>query len=362
MDIEGGLIGWLQSHRAELRLSVRATTAGVLAYLVATLLNLPQGYWAVFTAIIVMQASVGGSVKTGLDWFVGTLGGGVLGVAIATLVPDHDFWTRTGAIALAIAPLALLAAVHASFRVAPITAVIVVLGLNPELSPLMSAFDRVLEIAVGSLIGVGVSLVVLPARAHGLAAVAAGQALAMCAALMTVLLEAASAGVAVMDTAPLHDALRRALTRFEALTEEAGRERATRLSTEPDTEPLARTLRRLRSDLVMINRAAAVPLPQDVAARLAPAILHVARAGVAFLTDCATALRDRKAAPTLAGVEIAMAEFTTALAASRQAGIIRELPDDAVGRVFTLGFVIEQLVQNFKDLANRTHELARERP
>lgn len=361
MNIEGGLIGWLQTHRAELRLSVRATTAGVLAYVVATLLNLPQGYWAVFTAIIVMQASVGGSVKTGLDWFIGTVGGAVLGVAIATLVPHAAFWPRIGAIALAIAPLALLAAVHASFRVAPITAVIVVLGLNPDISPVMSALDRVFEIAVGSLIGIGVSLVVLPARAHGLAAAAAGQALAMCAALLTVLLEAVGSGVAVMDTVPLHDALRRAIGRVEALTEEADRERATRLSTEPDTGPLTRTLRRLRSDLVMINRAAAVPLPPDVAARLAPAILHVARAGVAFLTDCAKALRERKAAPTLAGIEVAMTEYGAALTASRQAGIIRVLPDEAVGRVFALGFVIEQLFQNFKDLANRTDELARVR-
>ena len=66
--IEGGFFGWFQSHGAELRLSVRVTVAALLAYAVAAALELPQGYWAVFTAIVVMQASVGGSVKTGIDW------------------------------------------------------------------------------------------------------------------------------------------------------------------------------------------------------------------------------------------------------------------------------------------------------
>ena len=43
------------------------TIAGLLAYVLAELFALPQGYWAVFSAIIVMQASVGGSVKATID-------------------------------------------------------------------------------------------------------------------------------------------------------------------------------------------------------------------------------------------------------------------------------------------------------
>jgi uncharacterized membrane protein YccC len=359
VNIEGGLIGWLQSHRAELRLSVRATTAGVLAFVVATLLNLPQGYWAVFTAIVVMQASVGGSVKTGIDWFVGTVGGAVFGVAIATLVPHENAYAMGSAIALAVIPTALLAALHASFRVAPLTAVIVVLGLNPDLSPFMSAFDRVLEIAVGSLTGIVVSLTVLPARAHGLAAAAAGEALGICAALLTTLLETIGAGASTDANEPLHNALRRALTRVETLTEEAARERASRLSAEPDTGPLARTLRRLRGDIVMINRTATAALPAEIAAKLAPSVLHIARADVGFLSLCAAALRDRTPPPSLDGVTTAMREYAACLAALRRDGMTIPLSDDDAGRLFALGFALEQLHQNFHDLASRTGELAR---
>src|ERR1700757_1743763 len=55
------------------------TVAGLLAYLLAEMFALPQGYWAVFSAIIVIQASVGGSVKATIDRVIGTIGGAVAG-------------------------------------------------------------------------------------------------------------------------------------------------------------------------------------------------------------------------------------------------------------------------------------------
>jgi uncharacterized membrane protein YccC len=58
---------WVGANSAALRLCARMTVAGLLAYLLAELFALPQGYWAVFSAVIIMQASVGGSVKATLD-------------------------------------------------------------------------------------------------------------------------------------------------------------------------------------------------------------------------------------------------------------------------------------------------------
>ena len=58
------------------------TIGGLLAYVLAELFALPQGYWAVFSAIIVIQASVGGSVKATIDRVIGTIGGAVAGGAV----------------------------------------------------------------------------------------------------------------------------------------------------------------------------------------------------------------------------------------------------------------------------------------
>ena len=43
------------------------TVAGLLVYVLAELFALPQGYWAVFSAIIIAQASVGDSMKATTD-------------------------------------------------------------------------------------------------------------------------------------------------------------------------------------------------------------------------------------------------------------------------------------------------------
>src|SRR5262245_65525988 len=78
----------LERH-AELRLSLRITTAAVLSLAVAHLLNLPIALWTVLTAVILTQMSVGRSLKATTDYLVGTLGGAIYAGAVGALVP-HD--------------------------------------------------------------------------------------------------------------------------------------------------------------------------------------------------------------------------------------------------------------------------------
>jgi uncharacterized membrane protein YccC len=92
-------------------------------------LNIPfGGLWAVLTAVVVTQMSVGGSLKATIEYFTGTLGGAVYAGVIAVLIPPTNEFALLIALAIAVAPLALLAAINASFWVAPFTAVIVVVG------------------------------------------------------------------------------------------------------------------------------------------------------------------------------------------------------------------------------------------
>ena len=116
------------ARKAEIRHAIRVSAAVGAAFALATLLRLPQGYWAVFTAVIVTQTSVGGSVSTGIDRLIGTIGGVAYSVAILTVMP-HDTWPDIAiAIAVALFPLAFLSARYSSFRVAPVTAIILLLA------------------------------------------------------------------------------------------------------------------------------------------------------------------------------------------------------------------------------------------
>ena len=65
---------WLRRHQAALSLSLRSTIVGVMTFVLGHRLGLLPVYWAMLTAVIVMQASVGASLKATLDRFIGTLG------------------------------------------------------------------------------------------------------------------------------------------------------------------------------------------------------------------------------------------------------------------------------------------------
>ena len=88
------LRAWSAAHRAELRLCVRSTIAGVLTLAAAQLLHLPIALWAVLTAVILTQINVGRSLKASMDYLLSTLGGAVYAGAIGALVPQDRKSTR----------------------------------------------------------------------------------------------------------------------------------------------------------------------------------------------------------------------------------------------------------------------------
>ena len=80
----------IRGREAEIRLAIRVTIAACAAYALARLLALPQAYWAVITAILIMQTSVGGSLKAALDRLGGTFAGAIYGAAVSILVPHCE--------------------------------------------------------------------------------------------------------------------------------------------------------------------------------------------------------------------------------------------------------------------------------
>jgi uncharacterized membrane protein YccC len=104
------------------------------------------------------------------DYLVGTLGGAIYAGAIGALVPHENEMALLAALALAIAPAALVVAINPRYSAATFTAVMVFFGpAITHTGPIASAVERVIEVAVGGIVGLFVSLVVFPARAHDLA-------------------------------------------------------------------------------------------------------------------------------------------------------------------------------------------------
>src|ERR1700704_4737737 len=101
----------------QLRLGLGVPGSGLAAVVWAHFLTVPfGGLWAVLTALIVTQMSVGGSLKATIEYSVGTLGGAVYAGAIAALIPHDNELALLAVLALALGPMALLAAMNPSFR------------------------------------------------------------------------------------------------------------------------------------------------------------------------------------------------------------------------------------------------------
>ena len=346
------VLDWLNRRRAELQFGARITVAGVAAFALAELVNLPQGYWAVFTAVLVTQASLGGSLTAARDRLVGTLGGAAYSAVIAVLIPHQDPVMLGLVLAITLAPLAALAAINPIFRVAPVTAVIMLLGTaGAQEGPVLAAVLRTLEVALGGLVGLLVSVLVLPKRGHAVVFETAGQILSLLIDLMLDLLEGLLTPVDAGAIAQQHQKIRAIFDRMEAAAKEAERERQTYLGEQIDLAPLPRTLRRIYHDFVLIGRVAAHPLPNANPRLIAGTIEQ----GQAFFQSAGAALARRLPPPKTEAFETALEDLASmTLSASGS--------DDDTSRRAVLGFALEQLQRDIRDLAERTKECALRKP
>lgn len=352
------LNGLIHAHRLHLAMALRVTVAAVATYLFAQYVQLPLGgLWAVLTAVIVSQMSLGGSVRATIEYMIGTLGGAIYAAALALILPRSSEGSFLLALTLAIGPLAFLAALNANFRVGPFTAIIVLVGATTtQAGSLQSAVDRVLEVAVGAAVALVVSIFVLPARARALAIDAAANALDLIAAELPKLLRGFAEPIDAATLRDMQDAIGRAVGHVEASITDARRERLTRLIAEPDLGPLQRTLLRLRHDLVIIGRAATKPMPAALQAQLAPALAAAGVAAAEYLRHASEALRSRRPAPPLDEVNLAFDRYSEAVEQVRRDGMTRDLPVDTVEHLFSFGFALEQLRHNFVDLGRCTND------
>ncbi len=138
--------------------------AGTIAYAIYAGWQLPQGYWAVFAALVVTQANLGASWKAALYRTIGSSCGAI---AAALLVPSLG----KGAVGVGITLLLLgtlfgyLSALHSAFTAAGFTAaLILVFGGQGE--PWHWAWFRVLYAIMGAVIAFGVGALVWPVRAR----------------------------------------------------------------------------------------------------------------------------------------------------------------------------------------------------
>lgn len=254
---------------AEVRAALQMAAGAMAALYLATLLRLPHPYWSVISAIVVIQASVGGGVLTvARDRAIGTASGALVGALVAFVRPPGMESMALG-IAAATATLAFLGAGRPWLKIAPVTATIVIAGGEGAGGPASLAVDRLMEILVGSGVGVVAILTLFPRHARQAFRMQARDAAGEAAALLALVSRGNSADAS--EIARRHADLKRRL-------DDLGKAARNVIDLGPqreaaDRDALARAFWRVRSDIVILGRgfqaegatARLVPWAQDAA-------------------------------------------------------------------------------------------------
>jgi uncharacterized membrane protein YccC len=341
----------------ELRLCFRITTSAVLTLVVSQLFHLRLALWAVLTAVLLTQMNVGRSLKATTDYLAGTLGGAIFAGAVGAFIPHDSEIALAFVLAITLVPVALVAAENTRVSAAPFTAVMVLLAPTiTHLSPIASALERVIEVAAGCIVGLVVSFLVLPARAHDLTIDAAGHLLNLMAQELPKLLGGLMQNPDEPAMMRAEEKIGEAYAKTQAIAVEGRQERITYLAVTPDLGPLLRTLLRLRDDFVMIGRIAVAPLPTAVQARLGPVLASVGHTTAAYLRASATALVARRQGAPRHAVDAALDDYAAEMAELSHRDLRQDLSVDAMEVIFALAFALEQLRRNVNDLERRVAE------
>lgn len=242
----------LSPRRAgELRAALQMAAAAITALYLATLLQLAYPFWSVISAIVVVQTSVGGGVLTvARDRAAGTVTGAVVGAAVAFVRPPGMEGMALG-LAATTAGFAFLGAGRPWLKIAPVTAAIVIAGSVGTEGPASLALDRVMEILVGSGVGVAAILLLFPRHARQAFQLQARETAGETARLLALILR--SDRTLAPELRRRHDDLKRRLDTLgkaaQTVIDFPGGQRET-----ADRAALVRAFWRVRSDIVILGR------------------------------------------------------------------------------------------------------------
>jgi uncharacterized membrane protein YccC len=145
----------------QLKQPLKTGVAAAIATVTYQTLHLSHGYWAVISAVIVMQSNLGRSIGAGISRLLGTAVGALVGTAVLWLMGSHLLAVFI-AVTLTIS-ICNITPLRESQRLAGVTAVIVM--LVREESVWRAGVARFNDVALGIVIALLVSLA-WPSRAR----------------------------------------------------------------------------------------------------------------------------------------------------------------------------------------------------
>jgi len=333
-----------------LRFTLQTVTAVLASYGLATLLGLPDPSWAVFSALFVIQSSIGGTVTAATDRVIGALIGALLALACIFVIGLGE-WRTVLSLVTGISIMGLIAGARPRFSYGLVPVAILILA--PGTAVVEDALLKMGAITLGSAAGALASLLVLPRRAHLAAEEQLGHAVEGCG----VLLSACMAKMLARDAPDLSAAHAR-ISDALALAEKMARQSRLRLrrgSSRYRPAELLRMVERLWYTLAIVDRLSGQPLPERVRAFLTEPVCDAAQEAECFLRETGAALARMQPPPPSERFHACIGAITAAMD--------RLLAEDGLTRLeaersFGLSFAWEQVSHSVDELLELLPERA----
>ncbi|GFK93505.1 Inner membrane protein YccS [Fundidesulfovibrio magnetotacticus] len=342
----------LKPSSQHIRHALKTALAAVTTYALVSLLNLEQGYWAVISVIIVMQNNLGGSYQAGVNRIAGTAVGAALGCACLAALGSGAVALGLG-VGLSILVCAYFVHLHESFRMAGITATIIILLGNQHGSFLAFSVERFLEIGLGVAIALGVSLFVWPSRAGGLLKKGVVKALNDEAAFYAVLLSCRAPSCDEGEEEYARRELAATRQRNRALLEEAKREPAGFSRQEHVTVSLYNFTERIAEHLLAMEHAVHHEELEGLHSEVAAEMDLLAQTTVTAMTHLALAVSQGHAPGSLEGVRRAVASAEDALGMLRTRRVLPGYSLESIMRFYSYYYNMREVAVELLDMAER---------
>ncbi|HXM68827.1 MAG TPA: FUSC family protein [Candidatus Acidoferrum sp.] len=337
---------------------IKTGLAGTITYAIYSKWNLPQGYWAVFAALVVTQANVGASWKAALYRTIGSTSGALAAALLLRTMGSGS--TRAGVALFILASFfAYLTALHPSFSAAGFSAaLILVFGGVQE--PWHVAWLRVLYTLLGALVAFVVSVVIWPVHASVVLRERLANILQGAGALYSAVTAAALHGmdneqqVRQLDR-QLHD-LRRGVT--QQLAEARSELRFSRFK-EAAFQAIVDQADQVRRRLTAMADDSSLYVHAGLRLELLPSLPALAERTVCAFLELAAALRDPdKKLDSIGGLEKAIRDLDSDLARLREQRATAPFTLDRMLPFWSFVFNLREVAQDLQQLASSIAELA----
>lgn len=319
--------------------ALKTGIAALLSMLVYRALHLEHGYWAVISAIIVMQANLGGSIRAGIDRLIGTAIGALLGTLAFRYIGLGPVSVGVS-IALTIFVCSWIGLKQA-YRLAGVTASIVL--LMGEANPWQAGWNRFLDVVLGVVIALIVSAL-WPSRARNELRNAIGQRFVECDRLLNLLMACLRGECPSEEVEAQKTVLRDLGTQVRTLLADAIREPGDQSATQ-SYEMLVDVAQRVSDHLIGMHYAAREMMNDSFQKSLSPQIEMITRELSAALNQISVAVRNGKGAVELSGLQQSFQRFEEEFAARRERGESLQFDKDELLRFYSFVFRLRETIE-----------------